>query len=111
MELWNTGVKVSTVNPGVIDTNIHPVTEQKVSRLQGSRFANVYTKYLQQQPQHGLPASRVADAIYDAIASPRPKYRYLLGSTREKLGLRIAHTVPDDIVHMLVAKRALSLEK
>ncbi|HKU49037.1 MAG TPA: SDR family NAD(P)-dependent oxidoreductase, partial [Nitrososphaera sp.] len=31
MELWNTGVRVISINPGVIDTNIHAITSGKVS--------------------------------------------------------------------------------
>ncbi|UVS70624.1 SDR family oxidoreductase [Nitrososphaera viennensis] len=106
MELWNTGIKVASINPGVIETNIHFVTDEKVSQLKNSRFARAYKKYLQETPR-GLPASIVADAIYDAVSSPKPKYRYLLGSAREKAGVRLRRIAPDDTIHALVAKRVL----
>jgi short-subunit dehydrogenase len=107
MELWNTGVKVSSINPGVIDTNIHFVTNEKVSQLsKHSRFAKAYKKYLQTSPR-GLQASVVADAIHDAISSTKPKYRYLLGSAREKAALRVSRIVPADTMHSLIAKRVL----
>lgn len=105
MELWNTGIKVASINPGVIKTNIHLVTDEKVSQLKNSRFSKTYEKYLQRDKiPHGLPASIVADAIYDAVSSPRPKYRYLLGSAREKAAVRLRRIVPDDIIHSLVAR-------
>ena len=106
VELWNTGIKVASINPGVIETNIHSVTEKKVSKLTNSRFAKSYRKYLQEAPK-GLPASVVADAIFDALSSKRPKYRYLLGSIQEKVGVRLACIAPDDMIHSLVAKHVL----
>lgn len=104
IELWNTGVKVATINPGVIETNIHSVTTQKVSRLKDSRFSKAYKNYLQ-EPTRGLPATVVADAITDAISSSKPKYRYLLGSAREKTGVRLRRLAPDDLIHPLIANR------
>jgi short-subunit dehydrogenase len=106
MELWNTGVKVASINPGVIETNIHFVTDEKVSQLKNSRFSRAYKRYLQETPR-GLQASVVADAIYDAVSSSKPKYRYLLGSTREKAGVRLRRIAPDNVIHSLVAKRIL----
>ncbi|HVX02461.1 MAG TPA: SDR family oxidoreductase [Nitrososphaera sp.] len=108
IELWYTGIKVASINPGVIESNIHHVTDEKVSQLKGSRFSKAYEKYLMQRDkvQRGLPASIVADAIYDAVSSPRPKYRYLLGSTREKAAVRLRRIIaPDDFIHSLVARR------
>lgn len=88
MKLWNTGIKVN-INPGVIETNIHTVTQSKAALLRNSKFANAYRKYLENVPK-GLPASAVADAIFQAIGSPDPKQRYVIGSGREKAGIRLA---------------------
>lgn len=111
MELWNTGIKVASINPGVIETNIHLVTEEKLSRMANSRFAKAYKKYLQKENvPPGLPASIVADAIFDAVSSPKPRYRYLLGSAREKAGVRLRRVAPDDIIHSLVARRVFGLD-
>jgi short-subunit dehydrogenase len=106
IELWNTGIKVASINPGMIETNIHSVTDEKVSQLKNSRFAKAYRKYLRETPR-GLPASIVADAIHDAVSSPKPKYRYLLGSAKEKAGVRLRRIAPDDTIHALVARRVL----
>jgi short-subunit dehydrogenase len=104
MELWNTGIRVVSINPGVIETNIHSATKSKAELLMDSRFANAYRKYLEDVPR-GLPASVVAGAIVEAITSPNPKPRYVIGSRREKAGVRLRPYVPDRLFYSQVAKR------
>lgn len=104
METWNTGVRVSSINPGVIETNIHTITRSKTKALKGSRFAGSYRKYLEEVPK-GLPASRVAEAILHAVSSPDPKPRYVIGSGREKAGVRLRPFISDGLFYSQVAKR------
>jgi len=104
MELWNTGIKVVNINPGVIETNIHTITRSKTAVLNNSRFAKAYRKYVEDVPK-GLPASAVADAILDAVSSPNPKPRYTIGSGREKAGVWLRPYVPDRVFYSQVAKR------
>jgi len=104
MELWNTGVRVASINPGVVETNIHTVIRSKTALLKNSRFAKSYRKYLEDVPK-GLPASVVAEAIFDAVSSPNPKARYVIGSGREKAGVRLRPYMPDRLFHSQVAKR------
>jgi len=104
MELWDTEIKVVSINPGVIETNIHTVTQSKTALLRNSRFANAYRKYLDDIPR-GLPAGAVADAIVHAITSPTPKPRYVIGSGREKVGVRLRPYIPDRLFYSQVAKR------
>jgi len=104
MELWNTGIKVVTINPGVIETNIHTVTKSKTALLKNSRFASAYRKYLDHVPR-GLPAGAVAGAIVEAISSSNPKPRYVIGSSREKTGVRLRPYIPDRLFYAQVAKR------
>lgn len=104
MELWNTGIKVVSINPGVIETNIHAVTRSKTEALRNSRFAGAYRKYLEDVPR-GLPPGAVAEAIFDAVNSPNPKTRYVIGSVREKAGVRLRKYVPDGLFYSQVAKR------
>ena len=104
MELWDTGIKVVSINPGVIETNIHTVTRSKTAALSNSRFARAYQNYLVDVPK-GLPASAVAEAILDAVASPDPKPRYVIGSGREKAGVRLRPYMPDRLFYSQVAKR------
>jgi short-subunit dehydrogenase len=104
MELWNTCIKVVNINPGVIETNIHTLTQSKAALLRNSKFANAYRKYLENVPK-GLPVSTVADAIFQAIGSPDPKQRYVIGSGREKAGIRLRPFIPDRLFYSQVAKR------
>jgi short-subunit dehydrogenase len=107
MELWGTGIEVISINPGVIETNIHNVTAGKTRSLEHSRFANAYTKYLAEEPK-GLPASAVGQAILHAVRSSNPKYRYLVGSGKEKTGVRLRPLLPDSVFYSQVARRILS---
>lgn len=116
MELWNTGVKVININPGVIETNIHAITNARLESLKdvstangqtASRFAKAYKKYLQDVPK-GLPASVVAAAVVEAIASANPKSRYIIGSAREKAGVKLRRFVPDNLFYSQVARRIFS---
>ncbi len=115
MELWNTGVKVININPGVIETNIHAITSARVESLSvssgndqtTSRFVKAYRKYLQDVPK-GLPATVVSAAILEAIASPNPKSRYIIGSAREKAGVKLRRFMPDNLFYSQVAKRIFS---
>ncbi len=104
MELWNTNIKVVNINPGVVDTSIHSLTESKVSMIKDSRFADAYRRYLHDVPK-GLPASVVADYIFEAIASSDPKPRYIIGSGRERLGARLRPFIPDRMFFAEIAKR------
>ena len=96
--------KVVSINPGVIETNIHTVTRSKIVLLGNSRFANAYRKYLDNVP-NGLPPSAVAGTIVDAIASANPKLRYIIGARREKAGVRLRPYIPDKLFYSQVAKR------
>jgi NAD(P)-dependent dehydrogenase (short-subunit alcohol dehydrogenase family) len=107
MELWGSGIKVVTINPGVIDTNIHSITTEKTRDFHGSRFSNAYKRYLDQVPQ-GLPPIAVAKVVVHAVISEKPKTRYLIGSAREKMGIRLRPLIPDSVFFSQVARRILS---
>lgn len=104
-EIWNTGVNVININPGLIETNIHSVTMSKVALIeQESKFRKAYSKYLENVPK-GRPPSAVADVIEEAISSPSPKLRYFVGSHKEKIGIRLRPLLPDRLFLEMVAKR------
>jgi short-subunit dehydrogenase len=107
MELWNTNIKVITINPGLIDTNINSVSRPKLDNLvekKSSRFSEIYRKYLYNVPR-GLPSDSVANVILRAISSQKPKCRYIVGSTAVRIGVRMKKFVPDRIFVSQVAKR------
>ena len=107
MELWNTNIKVITINPGFVNTNINTVSKPKLDILiekKLSRFSQIYRKYMYNVPV-GLPADSVAKVILNAISSRKPKSRYILGSRGLKLGVKIRKFIPDKIFFPQVAKR------
>ncbi len=107
MELWNTNVKVITINPGLVNTNINTISKPKLDYLiekKLSRFSEIYRKYMYNVPK-GLSPDSVANVILNAISSPKPKTRYVVGSTSLKLGVRMKKFVPDRIFFSQVAKR------
>ena len=113
MELWNTNIKIITVNPGVIETNIYDVLKAKVDEMitekndnnTQSRFVAAYKKYFNKQGYCGLKASVVADVIHNALSSSNPKYRYIIGSTKEKLAVKLLPVIPDSLFHSIVARQ------
>ena len=116
IELWNKNIKIITINPGVIETNIYDVLKAKIDRIirensdnnnsnKESRFIAAYNKYFTKKNYTGLKASAVADVIASAISSPNPKQRYIIGSTKEKLAVRLRPIIPDRLFYSLVAKQ------
>ena len=110
MELWNTNIRIITINPGVIETNIYDVLKAKIDDIindndNHSRFIGSYSKYFNKRNYAGLRSSTVADVICNAISSPNPKQRYIIGSTKEKLAVRLRFLIPDIIFYSLVAKQ------
>jgi NAD(P)-dependent dehydrogenase (short-subunit alcohol dehydrogenase family) len=107
MELWDTNIKVITINPGIINTNINAVLKPKLDDLiekKSSRFSEIYRRYIYNVPE-GLPPDSVASVILDAISSQKPKARYIVGSRRLKVGVKLRKFVPDRIFFSQVAKR------
>ena len=113
IELWNTNIKIITINPGVIETNIYEILRAKIDGMirenndnnKESRFIAAYNKYFTKQNYTGLKPSVVADVICNAISSPNPKQRYIIGSTKEKLAVRLRPVIPDRLFYSLVAKQ------
>jgi NAD(P)-dependent dehydrogenase (short-subunit alcohol dehydrogenase family) len=107
MELWDTNIKVITINPGIINTNINAVLKPKLDNLiekKSSRFSEIYRRYIYNVPE-GLPPDSVATVILNAISSQKPKARYIVGSRRLKVGVKLRKFVPDRIFFSQVANR------
>ncbi len=113
MELWNTNIKIITVNPGVIETDIYDILKAKVDAMLTeknnnnieSRFVAAYKKYFAKKKYSGLKASVVADVIYEALSSSNPKHRYIIGSAKEKLAIKLRPIIPDSLFHSIVARQ------
>lgn len=112
IELWNTNVKVITINPGVINTSIYDTLKNRTEDIltneneNKTRFARAYDRYLLKSNYYtGLNPIVVAKVIHKAITLHKPHYRYFVGSTKEKFAVRLLPFVPDKLFYSLLANR------
>ncbi len=110
IEVWNTNIRIITINPGVVETNIYDVLKAKLGymvedNVNQSRFIAAYNKYFTKQNYPGIKSSVVADVICGAISASNPKQRYIIGSVKEKLAVRLRPLVPDRLFNSLLAKQ------
>ena len=115
MELWDTGIKVITINPGVIDTNIYePLrtkTQDLINRNKQSRFIGAYNKYFVNKKHTGLEPNAVADVICNAISLPHPNQKYVIGSIKEKMITKLMPFIPDKLFYSVISKQLNSDRK
>jgi short-subunit dehydrogenase len=109
VELWNTNIKVITINPGVVETGIYETLKQKISDIRNndnaSRFISAYNKYFINSDLKGLKSTVVANIIHSAITLQNPKNRYIIGSRKEKFAVKLRPFIHDRLFYSLVAKR------
>ena len=113
IEVWNKNIKIITINPGVIETDIYDVLKTRIDDLinhknntaERSRFIGAYNKYFTKGKYTGLKSSVVADVICNSISSPNPKQKYIIGSSKEKIAVKLKPFIPDKLLSSLVAKR------
>lgn len=103
-ELWDMGIKVVNINPGIVETNIHNIIRTKASVLKNSRFTSGYRNYLEKTPK-GVAPEVAAKVILQAVSSPHPRARYLVGSAREKIAVRLSPLIPDALFYPIVSSR------
>lgn len=110
MELWNTNIKVITINPGVIETSIYDTLRQKIDDIlenkdKTSRFISAYNKFFTKSDYKGLKSGVVANVVDKAISLPNPSDRYIIGSRKEKLAVKVRPFIPDRLFYSLAAKK------
>jgi NAD(P)-dependent dehydrogenase (short-subunit alcohol dehydrogenase family) len=113
-ELRPWGIDVAVVEPGSIDTEIWtkgneqlreqlgemPEDARRLYGRQVTRFGEV----LNETASRGIAPEKVAEVIHKAIASDKPKHRYLVG-TDAKIGARLKGTLPDRTFSKLAARQ------
>ena len=85
LELSNTGIKISLIEPGPIESNFRAnslVTLKENIDMQGSVHRDLYKKSIKRLEKKGavvpftLPAEAVLKKVIHALESPNPKARY-----------------------------------
>jgi short-subunit dehydrogenase len=109
MELWDTNIKIITINPGVIETNIYDILKTKVDDIiannKHSRFIGSYNKYFIKRNYTGIKPNVVANVICNSISSPNPNQKYVVVSTKEKLAVKLRPFIPDSLFYSLIDKQ------
>ncbi len=90
MEVAGSGVKVVLVEPGGFDTGIWAETESEIANRAASRYAAAYGRVQSgirlSRPLMGHP-SAVARVVANAMASKRPRPRYLVGLDAQAIAM------------------------
>ena len=107
-------IDVVVVEPGSIDTEIWGKGRETIRerlgempedarRLYGKQITR-FGEVLNETASRGIPAEKVAEVVHKAIASGKPKHRYLVG-TDAKIGARLKGTLPDRTFSKLAARQ------
>lgn len=107
-EVQEFGLQVSLVEPGDIRTPFNQNTDFKPSKqsIYGAaieRCREVVQRSLDEAPEPSV----VAEAIHQALAEPRPRFRYAVG--REALGVAIARRLLPDRWSLRLLRRHFGL--
>jgi NAD(P)-dependent dehydrogenase (short-subunit alcohol dehydrogenase family) len=112
LEPW--GIDVVVVEPGSIDTPIWAKGADEVpeltaalgedgQRLYGKQMGR-FVEVLGETARRGIKPEKVATVIHRAIASHKPKPRYLVGMDA-KISARLKGTVPERTFHRMVGRQ------
>jgi NAD(P)-dependent dehydrogenase (short-subunit alcohol dehydrogenase family) len=107
-------IDVAVVEPGSIDTEIWSKGNEQIRerveelpedarRLYGSQLTR-FGEVINETANRGISPDKVAEVIHKAIASEKPKHRYLVG-TDAKIGARLKGTLPDRTFSKLAARQ------
>ena len=70
-----------------------------------SRFILAYNKFFTKSDYKGLKSGVVANVIDKTISLPNPSDRYIIGSRKEKLAVKVRPFIPDRLFYSLAAKK------
>ena len=81
LELEDTGISVSVINTGPVESNFRTNAIKNFYEtvdVLNSRFKDIYTDKIENRKKSGfsLPASSVAEVVYQILQSDKPKPRY-----------------------------------
>lgn len=109
-ELKPFGMNIVLIEPGTIKTNImnSSITAKNALDSKNSHYRElthkVHTVFKSMQ-EHAAPPEEVARTILHAVSTKNPKRRYLVGSAKEKMAIRLRPYISDKIYSSRVVKR------
>ncbi len=114
MELRGSGVAVSLIEPGPVDTAIHQnaaATKQAYVRSEGSVFDDLYRDQIlrmqtgtDRKNPFSRPPESVAIRIAHALESPRPRRRYRV-TVLSHFGAFMARFASDGLLDLILSRR------
>jgi NAD(P)-dependent dehydrogenase (short-subunit alcohol dehydrogenase family) len=106
-ELMLFGIDVVIIAPGAVKTPIWGKAEEvDFSRYENSPYFSALQKvraFTQNLGSIGLPAERIAEVVYTALTSARPKVRYQI--TPDPMRHIVTGVLPKRMVDKIIAKR------
>jgi short-subunit dehydrogenase len=115
VELWNSGVAVSLVEPGPIETAFRKTSKDRALGQQEHFERSYFEKYYREQVKESgarkklshifmLPPEAVARKILHALESPRPRRRYPVTAVAHMIEF-LRRFVPDGFIDRIMSRR------
>jgi len=113
MELRGFGIPVSLIQPGAIATPIWEKSQEhaenlfndapEADRARYEPLINAVRKHVARVPSMAAPASKVADAVEQALTARRPRTRYIVGMDARMQGIA-ATFLPDRLRDWVITR-------
>jgi NAD(P)-dependent dehydrogenase (short-subunit alcohol dehydrogenase family) len=120
LELAGTGIETAVIEPGAVKT---PIWDKGASLLAEAerilppvaierygRTMRFFGKLMAHLNEHGVAPDLVADAVVDALESPKPKTRYLVGRDA-RIRAALIRFFPNRFADRLVLARLAKMER
>jgi short-subunit dehydrogenase len=109
-ELLKFDVKVSIIRPGFIKTIMWDKGEEQIEPLLRDRKDSIFydsgvklaESFLKEAKEKGIPPVKVAEVVFKALTSKKPKVRYLVSESN--LRYRLANLLSDSRIDKIIKK-------
>jgi NAD(P)-dependent dehydrogenase (short-subunit alcohol dehydrogenase family) len=118
-ELAGSGMQVACIEPGSIKTPIWDKAYEELTAVADTfdadtlklydRHIDMMYGFVSQGAKSGIEPAKVADAVFHALTSDRPKHRYLVGPDAKMVG--IVSRLPDRLRYRALAFNSLRMAR
>ncbi|MFT4660283.1 MAG: short-subunit dehydrogenase [Patiriisocius sp.] len=107
MEVKQFGIHVSIVSPGDFKSNISAsriISKQSRESVYKNQFS-VIEKKIDDHVDEGPDPQLIVKAVYRAVASNKPRLRYIAASPFQKLAVHLHYLLPDSLFEKMMLKQ------